>query len=107
MAERTAEVARITLGEDYFRAAESALKAPLIVLRDELIWSPAWERSHDELIIDTTRTKCLSLVEAFTLAPGQVRERLIPFTHLQGISSVRFVGSNEAATIFLKEEQWI
>lgn len=107
MAQKTAEVARATLGDDYFQTAELALKAPLIILDGQLIWCPSWERLNNSLNVDIEMAKSLDLRTTFAPITEEIREGLIPFTHFDGISKIMLVGSRDAATLSMREERWI
>lgn len=107
LGEKTIEVARRTLDGDYLQAAESAQKAPPLVLDGQLLWNPSWRVQDNQLEIDLTVSKSVSLSEVFAFPLGSVPSQLVPFAHLPAVRSVRLKGRHESVSLRLEEGRWI
>ena len=101
------EVARRTLDGDYLQAAESAQKAPLLVLDGQLLWNPSWRVQNNQLEIDLTASKSVSLSEVFGFPLASVPPQLVPFSHLPEASTVGLKGRNESVCLRVEKGRWI
>ncbi len=107
LGELTIEVARQTMDSDYFQAAETAQKAPLLVLDGQLLWNPFWRVRDGQMEVNLTASKSVNLSEIFGFPLGSVPPQLVPFAHLPEVHTVRLKGRTELVCLHVEEGRWI